>query len=134
MVDRYLLSGHAGGLAPATTRWYDLLLRAYVNWDGAPRTVAAFDASSVVAFLAWLRDRVGPRGRRVSAETLHAHYRVLRAFASWLAREGHTKRNVLADLRPPRRQRNSSRRSRTTMSGASSASAPAARSMASAIA
>ncbi|MDP9264506.1 MAG: tyrosine-type recombinase/integrase [Chloroflexota bacterium] len=105
MVDRYLLSGRAAGLAPTTSRWYDLLLHGYLTWDGAPRAVAGFDAPSVVAFLAWLRDRVGPRGRRVSAETLHAHYRVLRAFATWLAHEGHTKSNVLAGLRAPRRER-----------------------------
>ncbi|MFN2520867.1 MAG: tyrosine-type recombinase/integrase [Candidatus Limnocylindria bacterium] len=105
LVDRYLVSCRAAGLSPATSEWYERLLHAYLGWDGAPRGSAEFDARSVTAFLAWLRDRVGPRGRRVSPETLHAHYRVLRAFASWLAREGHTKLNVLADLKAPRRQR-----------------------------
>ncbi len=105
MVDRYLLECGAAGLAPSTIRWYGVLLRTYTHWAGSSECVGGFDARSVADFLAWLRERFGPRGRRVSPETLHAHYRVLRAFASWLAREGHTKRNVLADLRPPRRQR-----------------------------
>lgn len=105
MVDRYLLECSAAGLAPSTIRWYGVLLGAYTRWERSPEGIRGFDARSVTDFLAWLRDRAGPRGMRVSAETLHAHYRVLRAFASWLAREGHTKRNILAGLPPPRRQR-----------------------------
>jgi site-specific recombinase XerD len=52
-------------------------------------------------FILFLREKRW-NGKSLSSSTLNNRVRALRAFYSWLAREGYTSENLLAELKPPK--------------------------------
>jgi integrase len=92
LVDDYLISCRARGLAPGTiSTSYGYPLRCvFLPWcdehgiDGPEglthRTIDAFSVD--------LLDRPGRRGRKISKFTVHSYVRAIRSFLTWCAKEG----------------------------------------------
>jgi len=92
LVDDYLMSCRARGLAPGTiSTSYGYPLRSvFLPWCDARgiERPQQFDARAVDAFSVDLLDRPGKSGRKLSKFTVHAYVRGVRGFLTWCAREG----------------------------------------------
>jgi len=93
-VDCYLMTCEMEGKSPRTIGWYQQKLGAFVAFleDPPAQELTLDHAKHFVAGL-WKRD--------ITAQTVHGYVRTLRAFASWLEREGYTSSNLFKKLRPP---------------------------------
>jgi integrase/recombinase XerD len=90
LINEFLNSGRARGLAKATISWYRCILGKFCRqWKEVPE-----DPASVEAFLGELA---------ASAETRHGYFRALRAFYRWAAAR-HEVKNAMAGLGAPRRR------------------------------
>jgi site-specific recombinase XerD len=99
-----------------TVEWHTVAIARYAKWltqvAHVEPTLANFTLDHMREYIAYLRtqprwaDHAGmpehTRSRPISDETVSWHVRALRAFASWLMYEGHTKENALARLRAPK--------------------------------
>lgn len=90
--------------SPRTVEWYGYVLEFFHKWlldSGRATSLGGLDENVARDFILYLQDRT-VNGRRLSSHTVANRVRGLRAFFSWLAREGYTETNVLADLRVPK--------------------------------
>ena len=113
LIDRYRLSNTADGKSPQTIEWYDAMLHAYSKY--AKQTFGQnglknLSRDSVRSYILYLRQRPRFQGhpqtratdRPLSPKTIQGHIRTLKAFATWLHMEEHTKENVLGTLKMPK--------------------------------
>lgn len=95
-LERYLDS--TNNLAPGSRALYRRVLTTWRTWLG-DTPLTAIDVASVRAYLRYLRDdhvpfgsdtsaRPAQRGQRLSANAQASHYRVIKTFWRWAAREG----------------------------------------------
>ena len=101
------------GKSPATVEWYSRVLRYfdnYLNDHNMPSTLGDLNILVVREFVLYLQTRTKwsghpyvptPKGN-LAAISVQTYVRSLRAFFSWLHREGYTEDNILADLKPPK--------------------------------
>ena len=101
------------GKSPATVEWYRRVLTYfgnYLNEHNMPSTLGDLNILVVREFVLYLQTKKKwsghpfvptPKGN-LAAISVQTYVRSLRAFFSWLHREGYTEDNILADLRPPK--------------------------------
>jgi site-specific recombinase XerD len=117
LFESYALYNRSEGKASATINWYDDKLREFARWldgQGCGTDLGEFTIDRVREFVLHLQERedkyetnpfVPTRHEKLSSHTIQGHVRVLKAFASWLYREGYTDDNVLQRYRLPKARR-----------------------------
>ena len=113
LLDRYATSNEADGKSLTTMRWYTEMLTSFLDYfrskpgrDG----LSVFTLEAAREYIIYLRHKPRFQGhpytpeqdRPLSAETLRCHSRALKAFSSWLYREGYTTENRLKNLKLPK--------------------------------
>lgn len=113
-VENYLTELALEGKSPDTILWHRKKLTAlcaFMKNGGEPpliRDLTIDDVKSVVKSLMERKTRYDHRVFRremeggLAPQTIHGFVRSLRAWASWLFREGYTDEHILADLKPPK--------------------------------
>jgi site-specific recombinase XerD len=98
-----------------TVQWHIAVEKRYSAWVrdtlDVPSTLAALTLDNVRLYVCHLlvqpcqatlpNNQTRLRDKTLSADTVSWHVRGLRAFASWLFKEGYTKENILARLQAP---------------------------------
>jgi site-specific recombinase XerD len=104
----YITACRTEGKTAKTIHGYEEKLGRFLRWSGG--TLAEFTLERAREFVAelqatekWASDPRMPRtGATLSPQTVGNHVRVMKAFASWLCREGYTPENVLGRLVMPK--------------------------------
>ncbi len=96
----YALYNRSEGKSSATISWYDDKLREFMRWlciQGDSPDLGQFTTDTVREFVLHLQERedkyernpfIPTRREKLFSHTIQGHVRVLKAFASWLYREG----------------------------------------------
>lgn len=99
LISHFGQSNRAEGKSPKTVSWYGEMLLDFARFlrstDGAA-VLAQFHATNVREFI------IQEQGRGLSPFTVQGKVRALKAFSSWLAAEGYTPDNLLANLKLPK--------------------------------
>jgi len=115
--ETYALFNRSEGKASSTISWYDDKLHEFLRWlDGRSygTDLRELTIDRVREFVLHLQERedkyernpfVPTRREKLSSHTIQGHVRVLKAFASWLYREGYTDDNLLGRQRLPKARR-----------------------------
>ena len=117
LIGRYAKSNHADGKSPRTVKWYSEILASfssYVKSKLGKNGLSVFTLEIVREYILYLRQKprfqghpyTPEQGRLLSAETLRCHSRALKAFSTWLHREGYTSENRLKNLKLPKAPQN----------------------------
>ena len=80
------------------------MLNLFLDWlrsQQRPTNLGSIGEMEVREFILSLRERKW-NGKSLSSQTLNNRVRALRAFFSWLGREGYTEENLLAGLKSPK--------------------------------
>ena len=99
LIVHFAQSNKVEGKSPKTVSWYSEMLTSYAKHLEAIEiqpTLAELDITNVREFI------IHEQGRQVSPFTVACKVRALKAFASWLLREGYTTCNILASLKLPK--------------------------------
>lgn len=99
LIVHFAQSNKAEGKSPKTVSWYSEMLMSYVKHLEAIElqpTLTELDITNVREFI------IHEQGRQISPYTVVCKVRALKAFASWLLREGYTTCNILASLKLPK--------------------------------
>ena len=99
LIVHFAQSNKAEGKSPKTVSWYSEMLISYVKHLEAIElqpTLTELDITNVREFI------IHEQGRQISPYTVVCKVRALKAFASWLLREGYTTCNILASLKLPK--------------------------------
>ena len=108
LAEHYFITCHTEGKTPSTMRSYREKLGRFIHWceDTCLGDLSVELARDYISYL-----KSAPKyenhpfhksnGEHMSAANVQNHVRVLRAFSSWLHREGYTENNVLARLKVP---------------------------------
>jgi site-specific recombinase XerD len=113
VIGRYELSNVAEGKSPATVKWYSEIIGtflAYVRSKYRHDDLSIFTKDVVMEYILYLRQRpryeghpyMPRQGQLLSAKTVQCHIRALKAFSSWLYRDGYTQDNRLVNLKLPK--------------------------------
>jgi len=101
------------GKSPRTTEWYSRVIsyfESYLRQQGYSTQLGSINILLVREFILYLQTKTrwsehpyipSPTGN-LAAISIQTYVRGLRAFFSWLHREGYTKGNLLVGLKPPR--------------------------------
>jgi site-specific recombinase XerD len=101
------------GKSPATVYWYSRVLsyfHSYLREHRLPDTLGDLNIHVVRDFILYLQTKkkwdshpyIPSNGGNLAAISVENYVRALRAFFSWLHREGYTADNILGQLRPPK--------------------------------
>ena len=101
------------GKSPRTVDWYKNVLRyfqSYLKEQDQSEMLGDITLQTVKEFIVYLQTRERwhghpnppSKGGTLSAISVNNYVRGIRAFFSWLHREGYTDENILASLRPPK--------------------------------
>jgi site-specific recombinase XerD len=112
-IDYYELCNKSEGKSPKTVGWYtDNLHRfcRYMDHRHLPDSIDIVDIKLLREYVLDLMKKTRfsdhpytpAKPEPLSTATIHAHVRTLRAFFSWLVREGLIKDNYARDLKPPK--------------------------------
>jgi len=99
LVSHFAQSNKAEGKSPKTVSWYSEMLFDFVKFvrsAGKSAILAEFHIDTARQFI------IHQQGRGLSPFTVQAKVRALKAFSSWLAAEGYTSDNLLANLKLPK--------------------------------
>lgn len=113
LIMRYELSNRADGKSLKTITWYTELLKSfsnYLKWKQLPDDLATFNLNTIRDYILYLRQKPRFDGhpyipslrKPLSPRTIQCHVRCLKAFSSWLFREGSTEVNRLQNLKLPK--------------------------------
>lgn len=97
LIVHFAQSNKVEGKSPKTVSWYSEMLTSYVKHLEALEihpTLAELEITNVREFI------IHEQGRQLSPFTVACKIRALKAFASWLLREGYATCNILANLKP----------------------------------
>jgi len=98
-ITHFAHSNRSEGKSPKTVSWYsDMLLNfiSYLSKAGKHTTLSEFSVVNVRDYI------VHEQERGMSPYTVQAKVRALKAFSSWLFREGYTSGNILASIKLPK--------------------------------
>jgi len=99
LIVHFAQSNKAEGKSPKTISWYSEMLNDFVRFlesGGSRRILSEFSTEMVRAFV------VHEQERGMSPYTVQGKVRALKAFSSWLFREGYVSDNILVDLKLPK--------------------------------
>jgi integrase/recombinase XerC/integrase/recombinase XerD len=99
LVVHFTQSNKAEGKSPKTISWYSEMLGGFVRFlvsQGCRAVLSDLDIESVRAFI------VHEQERGISPYTVQGKVRSMKAFSSWLFREGYIAENLLCDLKLPK--------------------------------
>ncbi len=112
VVTTYLQDCTVQGLKPSTIKGYRRTLRCFKRWadEHKIKMVAHFNADNIKLYIAFLQEKtrwsdnpfVPVQTDKLSGTTVKNYVRDLKAFASWLEREGYTPDNPLLKVRKPK--------------------------------
>ncbi len=113
LILRYELSNQADGKSPKTILWYTSMLAMFSGYMKTNRyscNITDFTIDNVRRYVLYLRDKprfqghpyTPQRDKPISPRTVQCHVRALKAFSSWLFREGYTTENRLKNLKIPK--------------------------------
>ncbi len=113
LINYYELCNRAEGKSPRTITWYSDNLRrfhSYLKSRHLPDSIEKLDIMLLREYIIYLLKRnkyenhpyTPVQNELLSTTTVHGHVRTLRAFFSWLVREGLTEANIAKDLKPPK--------------------------------
>ncbi len=108
LAEHYFITCHTEGKTPSTVRGYREKLGRFIHWC-EDACLADLSVELVRDYISYLKSAPTYEnhpfhksdGDHMSAANAQSHVRVLRAFSSWLHREGYTEDNVLARLKIP---------------------------------
>lgn len=113
LIQHFEAYNRSEGKSPATVYWYNRVLTYfsdYLDKFNLPSNLENLDLLTVREFVLYLQNRKRwdghpyvpkPEGH-LAAISVQTYVRSLRAFFSWLYKEGYTEENRLADLKPPK--------------------------------
>lgn len=101
------------GKSPATVYWYARVLSyfgSYLKQHRFPDSLGSLNIHVVREFILYLQTKkkwdshpyIPSNGKNLAAISVETYVRALKAFFSWLHREGYTSDDLLGQLRPPR--------------------------------
>jgi len=99
LILHFAQSNKAEGKSPRTVSWYTEMLSDFAKFQRALSVrciLSAFNLASARDFI------IHEQNRPVSPYTVQGKVRALKAFSSWLYREGYTTSNLLASLKLPK--------------------------------
>jgi site-specific recombinase XerD len=113
LIMRYELSNRVDGKSLKTITWYTELLKSfsnYIKWKQLRDDLASFNLNTVREYILYLRQKpcfeghpyTPSSGKLLSQRTVQCHVRCLKAFSSWLFREGYAEANRLHNLKLPK--------------------------------
>jgi len=114
LIEHYTIDLRSQNRSDKTIRWYVANLRSFEAWvkkHKRPGLLGDLDIDTVRRYILYLQDEhikyeghpnTPSREGRLSDYSVQGHVRTLRAFSSWLEREGYLEDNVLSRLRVPR--------------------------------
>lgn len=113
LISRYELSNIADGKSPKTITWYKEMLQyfyRYIRENQLDDNISSITADTVRGYILFLKSRhkfqghpcVPEQKKLLSQKTVQCHVRVLKAFSSWLYKEGFTEENRLSNLKLPK--------------------------------
>jgi len=114
LIEHYTIDLRSQNKSDKTVRWYIANLRSFEAWlkrHRRPGLLSDLDIDTVRLYVLYLQDEhpkyqghpyTPSRGDRLSDYSVQGHVRTLRAFSSWLQREGYLEENVLSRLRVPK--------------------------------
>jgi len=113
LVRRYELSNRAANKSERTVAWYSEILKSfsrYLKEQGHPPTISNFNLDRAREYVLYLRDKprfsghpfTHQQANPISPQTIRGHIRAMKAFSSWLCREGYTQQNQLKALQLPK--------------------------------
>jgi len=113
LADTYRLSNQVEGKSIKTVTWYHEMLQAFIRYLESRHIAAslpAFNIDTVRNYILYLQQKhrfqghatIAAKASVLSPRTVQCHVQVLRAFSSWLLREGYTTANRLQNLKLPK--------------------------------
>jgi len=113
LIDYFELCNRAEGKSLKTITWYSANLArfsSYLQNRHLPDSIEHTDIKLLRDYVLWLLKRhrfenhpyTSEKAEPLSSSTVHGHVRTLRAFFSWLLREGFVESNVAKELKPPK--------------------------------
>jgi site-specific recombinase XerD len=114
LIEHYTIDLRSQNKSDKTVRWYIANLRSFKIWlkkHRRPGLLSDLAIDMVRLYVLYLQDEhpkyqghpyTPSRGDRLSDHSVQGHVRTLRAFSSWLQREGYLEENVLSRLRVPK--------------------------------
>ena len=103
---QYEVHNRSEGKSPRTVEWYAQVLELFNGWlvsQGKSTFLDDVGEGQVREFTLYLQGRKGLWGL-ASTHTVNNRVRALRAFFSWLHRQGYTEDNELSGVKPPKVQ------------------------------
>ena len=109
----YELNNEVEGKSPRTIEWYNYILNqfsSYIRESQNCSDISAFNKDTVREYILYLRNKpkfhnhpyIPSTGKQISPRTVQCHVRALKAFSTWLFFEGHTRDNILQNLKLPK--------------------------------
>jgi len=116
LIEQFDIHNRVEGQSPKTREWYNSSLGqlvAYLEAESMSAKLGEIDFRSVENYILYLQSKrkwddhpsIPGRDRTLSPVSVRTKVRAVRAFFSWLHKEGFTEANLLADLRPPKAPR-----------------------------
>ncbi len=113
LIEYYEVCNKAEGKSPRTIDWYSANLTKFLGYLTSrhlPDSIGSIDTKLLREYILYLQKKgrftdhpyTPEKPDPLSTATIHAHVRTLRAFFSWLAREGLIQTNATRDLKPPK--------------------------------
>ena len=113
LIKLYELNNEVEGKSPRTIEWYNYILNqfsSYLKENQSSRDISAFNKDIAREYILYLRNKpkyhnhpyILSTGKQISPRTVQCHVRALKAFSTWLYFEGHTKDNMLQNLKLPK--------------------------------
>ncbi|MFC1892849.1 tyrosine-type recombinase/integrase [Chloroflexota bacterium] len=99
LIVHFAQSNKAEGKSPKTISWYSEMLDGFIRFlesQGCRAALSDLDIESVREFI------VHEQERGISPYTVQGKVRALKAFSSWLFREGYTADNLLCNIKLPK--------------------------------
>jgi site-specific recombinase XerD len=107
LIDGFRLSCQTEGKSPKTIDWYICFLnrfRQFLESGGMPTDISQIDKNHIRAFIRYLQTEARvPRGdTSLSSATVQGYVRTLKAFFSWVEREGYVTVNPMTKIPVPK--------------------------------
>jgi site-specific recombinase XerD len=113
LIEYYEISNRAEGKSEKTCTWYTKNLIDFRKWNirsSHSDTIDGIDTKTIRLYVLYLMKKrrfenhpTHPETKELlSISTVHGHVRTLRAFLSWMFREGFTETNIGRDVNPPK--------------------------------